>query len=63
MRVTLVAAFLASFVALSLAQANPDATLVDPGATCPQETRDSIVLCLAQVEEDEATRPGGPCTS
>jgi hypothetical protein len=63
MRVTLVAAFLASFVALARAQADPNATLVDPGATCPQETRDSIVACLAQVEQDEATRAGGPCTS
>ncbi|PWN39155.1 hypothetical protein IE81DRAFT_48566 [Ceraceosorus guamensis] len=48
----------ASFV---LAQSAPGETLLDPQATCPQETRDSITTCLGQVEVDESQRPGGPC--
>lgn len=48
----------------TLAQAQTDDTSkqLDPSATCPYQTGDQIQTCLAQVESDEATRTGGPCT-
>lgn len=47
---------------LALAQTDDTSNQLDPSATCPYQTGDQIQTCLAQVESDEATRPGGPCT-
>lgn len=58
----LVAALLSLAPAIALAQTDTSQQL-DPSATCPYQTGDQIQTCLAQVESDESTRPGGPCTS
>ncbi|KDN44108.1 hypothetical protein K437DRAFT_257146 [Tilletiaria anomala UBC 951] len=47
----------------ALAQSAPGTIPLNAGATCPQQTADQIVNCLAVIESDEAARPGGPCTS
>ena len=44
------------------AQSAPGTVPLNPNATCPYPTSDQVVACLAQVEADEASRSGGPCS-